>query len=248
MLIRHIGLPRSDGIPYTCRTEKGVLVSRWTRLLLFYTALFLLAPSYVFAETFSGKCVGVTDGDTVKVLRDGREVKIRLEGIDCPESGDAFSAKAKKFTSSLVFGKVVTVRVKELDQYGRTVGTVFVDGQNISLALVQAGLAWHYKKYSSDPALAQAENTAKAAEIGVWSLPNPAPPWEVRAQKAQAVSSQSAPVTSKKSGTIYHGNRNSHVFHAPWCRYYGCKNCTAIFNSREDAIKAGYRPGGHCKP
>jgi len=52
-----------------------------------------------------------------KVLRSGKETKIRLEGIDCPESGEPFSAKAKKFTSSLVFGKTVTLRVKETDRY-----------------------------------------------------------------------------------------------------------------------------------
>ena len=221
---------------------------RLTRLAVWLPVCLFLSQVSLASQTFSGKCVGVTDGDTIKVLRDGREAKIRLEGIDCPESGDAFSAKAKKFTSSLVFGKSVAVRVKETDRYGRLVARVFADGQDVSIALVQAGLAWHYTKYSSDPALAQAEKTARAAEIGIWSLPNPTPPWELRAQKAQAVSSQSAVGKSEQSGTVYHGNRNSHVFHAPWCRYYSCKNCTVIFNSREDAIKGGYRPGGHCKP
>ena len=69
-------------------------------------------PLSLSAQTFSGKCVGVSDGDTIKVLRSGQEAKIRLEGIDCPESGHPFSAKAKKFTSSLVFGKNVTGREK----------------------------------------------------------------------------------------------------------------------------------------
>ena len=218
---------------------------RWRPELAFAAlalATLLGSPTAFASETFSGKCVGVTDGDTIKVLRDGRQTKIRLEDIDYPETSDAFSAKAKKFTSSLVFGKTVTVRVKETDRYGRLVARVFADGQDVSIALVQAGLAWHYTRYSSDPALAQAEKTARAAEIGIWSLPNPAPPWELRAQKARAVSSESATSGSEQSGTVYHGNRSSHVFHAPWCRYYSCKNCTAIFNSRDDAIKAGYRP------
>ena len=117
-------------------------------------AVCFLAPASLFGQTFSGKCVGVTDGDTIKVLRDGREAKIRLEGIDCPESGEPFSTKAKKFTSSLVFGKTVTLRVKETDRYGRLVARVLVDGQDVSVALVQAGLAWHYTRYSSDPVLA----------------------------------------------------------------------------------------------
>ena len=104
--------------------------------------------------------MGVTDGDTIKVLRDGRAVTVRLEGIDCPEAGDDFSTKAKNFTSSLVFGKTVTVRVKETDQYGRLVSRVLVGDQDVSVQLIQTGLAWHYTHYSSDPVLAQAEKTA----------------------------------------------------------------------------------------
>ena len=51
--------------------------------------------------------------------------------------------------------------------------------------LVRAGLAWHYKRYSADPALAKAESNARAAGIGIWSLPKPVPPWELKAQRAQ---------------------------------------------------------------
>jgi endonuclease YncB( thermonuclease family) len=61
------------------------------------------------AEQFSGRVVSVIDGDTVGVLRDGREVRVRLEGIDCPEATQDFGARAKHFTSDLVFGKTVTV-------------------------------------------------------------------------------------------------------------------------------------------
>jgi len=46
----------------------------------------------------------------------------------------------------------------------------------------------------------------------------------------------------------YHGNVNSHVFHAPGCRYYNCQNCTAVFHSRQAAIQAGYRPCKICNP
>ena len=140
-------------------------------------------------EPLNGKCVRVTDGDTIKVLQGGRTVKVRLEGIDCPEFGDAFSAKAKAFTSDLVFGKVVTLRVKETDRYGRLVARVFVDGQDVSVQLVRAGLAWHYKRYSSDPVLAEAESTARALGIGIWSEPNPVPPWEIKARKADRLGS-----------------------------------------------------------
>ena len=64
-------------------------------LTAFLLVSLLLPPVSLGAQTFSGKCVGVSDGDTIKVLRDGREAKVRLEGIDCPESGEPFSAKGR---------------------------------------------------------------------------------------------------------------------------------------------------------
>lgn len=133
----------------------------------------------------------VTDGDTIKVLQADSTITVRLEGIDCPEFGDAFSAEAKAFTSRLVLEKVVALRAKESDRYGRLVARVLVDGQDVSVELVRAGLAWHYKRYSSDPVLAEAESTARAAGIGIWSMPNPVPPWEVKAQKGDRVGSPS---------------------------------------------------------
>ncbi len=142
----------------------------------------LIHLSYA-AETFSARCVGVHDGDTITVLRDRREVKIRLEGIDSPELGQDFGTRAKQFTSQLVFGKTVTVALKYFDRHHRAVARVKVKGQDVSTALVAAGLAWDYKRYSSDPVLAQAQELAKAAKKGLWSRRNPTPPWAWRQQK-----------------------------------------------------------------
>ena len=64
------------------------IINRLPLVCFLLLAVCLLAPAPLSAQTFSGKCVGVTDGDTIKVLRDGRETKIRLEGIDCPETGE----------------------------------------------------------------------------------------------------------------------------------------------------------------
>jgi methylphosphotriester-DNA--protein-cysteine methyltransferase len=47
---------------------------------------------------------------------------------------------------------------------------------------------------------------------------------------------------------VYHGNTQSKVFHRPICRYYNCGNCTKKFNSRQEAIDAGYRPCRVCNP
>lgn len=188
----------------------------------------------------------MTDGDTIAVLHGGKTVEIRLDGVDCPEAGDDFGSKAKQFTSSLAFEKVVEVRGKENDQYDRLVARVMVNGRDLSVALVEAGLAWHFLKYSSDPVLSRAEDAAKAARIGIWSLPNPLPPWEARKQRrGNAVANSKGP--SARTGAAFHGNRNSRVFHAPWCRYYTCPNCTVEFQSKQDAIEAGYRQCGNCQ-
>ena len=63
--------------------------------------------------------VGVTDGDTITVLHEGKGEKIRLYGIDTPEKDQAFGKKAKQFTSQMVYGKTVEVETKDTDRYGR---------------------------------------------------------------------------------------------------------------------------------
>lgn len=133
-------------------------------------------------ETFSGKVTAVTDGDTLGVLRDGREVKIRLHGIDAPESSQAFGDVAKRFTSERVFGKSVTVRVIETDRYGRLVGIVTAgQGESLNEALVRSGYAWWYHQYgATERKLAEAEIDARAARRGLWKDANPTPPWAFR--------------------------------------------------------------------
>jgi micrococcal nuclease len=142
--------------------------------------LAILATPLLLAGTFTGKCVGVTDGDTISVMHAGKAVKIRLDGIDCPERGQDFGTRARQFTSAMVFGKQVEVLERDTDKYGRTVARVIVDGMDVSVELVRAGLAWHYKQYSKDPVLAKAEVEARGAKRGLWAMPGAVPPWEWR--------------------------------------------------------------------
>ena len=155
--------------------------SRAVVLLPLAVASCLLLACARTGPTFSGEVVGVSDGDTISVLRDNQPVKVRLDGIDCPELGQAFGASAKQFTSSLVFGRTVSVKVRTTDQYGRLVGRVSVGRQDLGLELVRAGYAWHYKRYSSDATLGRAEQEARAARRGLWSEARAVPPWEFRA-------------------------------------------------------------------
>jgi endonuclease YncB( thermonuclease family) len=143
--------------------------------------LAVMLPLSVMAEDFSGKVVGITDGDTIRVLRDNEEVKIRLEGIDCPETHQAFGNKAKQATSDLAFGKTVTFRAKGKDRYDRTLADIILpDGTNLNRELVRTGFAWWYRKYSNDESLGKLEAEARDAKRGLWVDKNPVPPWDWR--------------------------------------------------------------------
>ena len=138
-----------------------------------------LAP-HVYAD-FSGKVVGVIDGDSIRVLRNGKAEQVRLRGIDCPERKQAFGTRAKQFTSELVFGKDVTVKEKGRDRYGRTLGEVILsDGRSLNHELLKAGYAWWFRRYSKDVRLGDLEDEARLAQRGLWADPDPVPPWEFR--------------------------------------------------------------------
>ena len=132
-------------------------------------------------EPFVAKVVGISDGDTITVLAGREQVRVRLNGIDCPERGQPFGDRAKRRASKLAFGKDVTVRPFGTDRYGRTIADVTLpDGRVLNRELVAAGLAWHYRRYSHDETLAALERRAREARLGVWSDPRPVAPWELR--------------------------------------------------------------------
>jgi endonuclease YncB( thermonuclease family) len=135
------------------------------------------------AQTLTGRVVRVADGDTVTVLDSSNtQYRIRLEGIDAPESHQAFGTQSKKNLSDMVFGRDVTVVYQKTDQYGRLVGKITLDGKDINLEQVQAGMAWHYKEYQREQApedrelYAKAEDEARSARRGLWRDSDPVEP------------------------------------------------------------------------
>ena len=129
--------------------------------------------------------------------------KIRFHGIDAPEKSQAFGQKSKQHLSSLVFGKDVRVKYKSRDKYGRILGTVYIDGLDVNLEMIRAGLAWHYKRYDSTPAYAAAELEARQNRRGLWSDSNPTPPEQFRHGKTAATAPPASTTTPSASRVEY---------------------------------------------
>lgn len=157
----------------------------------------LAGVSLAQADTLVGEVVGLADGDTVTVLDAQKsQHKIRLAGIDAPEKGMPWGQKSKEALSDRVYRRTVTVEWHKQDRYGRLIGKIMVDGQDVNLAHVADGMAWHYKKYaqeqtSNDRArYAQAELDARSTRRGLWADPDPIPPWAWRKMKREARAGQ----------------------------------------------------------
>jgi endonuclease YncB( thermonuclease family) len=134
------------------------------------------------ADTLTGLVIAVTDGDTLRVLdAQQQQHRVRLYGIDAPESHQAFGNRSRQYLASLAFRQNVTVTYSEKDRYGRILGTVFRDRQNLNLEMVRAGMAWHYVYFAKNETdLAKAEKDARKKQLGLWADKNPIPPWDFR--------------------------------------------------------------------
>lgn len=197
---------------------------------------------------FTARVVGISDGDTLTVLKSDRtQVKIRLHGVDSPETGQDFGSRAKQEASSLAFDKTVTIRVRDTDRYGRTVADVILpDGQSLNRAMVWRGYAWWYRSYApNDQELAKLESAAKTAKRGLWSGADPVPPWAWR--KGERVGGVPEKPTPAVTGFI--GNRRSMLYHRPNCRGVAKMNPAnkVEFATAEEAEKEGYKRAGDCR-
>jgi endonuclease YncB( thermonuclease family) len=143
-------------------------------------------------KPFSGKVTAVSDGDTLTVLDANKvERKIRLEGIDAPEIGQAFGTKAKQALSEKVFNKEVKIAWEKRDRYGRILGHVYDGERWINCELVADGFAWLFTRYSDDKRLGAAEQAARGAMTGLWSDKAPQAPWDNRAERREKTKAKS---------------------------------------------------------
>jgi len=210
--------------------------------------LFFCGPIYANAFDFTGKVVGVTDGDTITVLHLKTQHKIRLEHIDAPEGRQAFGNKAKQALSAKVFGKSVTIRWTKRDRYKRIIGGVWIGQRFINAEMVAEGMAWHYKKYSKNKMIAAAENKARTFKQGLWSDATAVAPWDFRKKRTNTTQPRpppkpTIPPIANPAGTVYVTNSGSKYHRA---------NCSSLSKSKipillQRAIKT-YGPCRRCNP
>ncbi|MBB4036549.1 endonuclease YncB(thermonuclease family) [Dysgonomonas hofstadii] len=169
--------------------------------------LSFLSISLYSQNTIRGKVVKISDGDTV-VLRDSTNTqhRIRLDGIDCPERGQAFGNVATNFTRGICAGKDIIVDIIGYDRYKRILGVVWVEDVNLNEELLKAGLAWRYK-YNKSEEYHRLEQEARKNRKGLWVDKEPIAPWDFR-KKGQNTISVGVSYVYKAKSNIYHRRKD----------------------------------------
>jgi len=154
--------------------------ARWLLLLI------LLAAPAAWGETFNGKVVRVSDGDTLTLLVDRKQIKVRLTEIDAPETHQAFGQRSRQSLAEMCAAQPAIVRSTGKDRYGRVLGRVECKGMDANTEQVRRGMAWVYDRYVTDRSLYALQNEARATHLGLWADKTPTAPWLWRSQKKAA--------------------------------------------------------------
>jgi len=152
-------------------------ISHLKGILSFLCWLFLNILGYT--QSYNGSMIRIIDGDTFVFQTLEGSLTVRLYGTDSPERDQPYSKESADFLSNYLH-KEATLTRKGTDRYGRTLGILFIEGQDINLLSIKGGFAWHFKRYSSDQQYADAEVFARENKLGLWASENPTPPWSWR--------------------------------------------------------------------
>jgi endonuclease YncB( thermonuclease family) len=145
----------------------------------------LAAASWPARADFVGRVVKVSDGDTLTVLADRKEIKVRLDAIDAPELRQPFGRQAQRSLAEICASRTARVVEKGHDRYGRTVSRIACDGVDANAEQVRRGMAWVFVRYAprSSPNSAPLyglQDEARATRRGLWADPQPTAPWDWR--------------------------------------------------------------------
>lgn len=154
--------------------------------VLFLLCLAWAAASPAHARTMHGVVIVVVDGDTVLFKPDhahtsGRAfLKVRLAGIDAPETDQPYGDAATRELAARVLNRRVAVTSVATDVYGRTIAHIHMAGHEVGTELVQSGFAWVATRSRGAAELAKAQRQARLDQRGLWQGAAPMPPWEWR--------------------------------------------------------------------
>ena len=140
-------------------------------------ALFIAFSAYA---DITGKVIAVADGDTLTVLIDQRQIRVRLIDIDAPESGQPYGQQSKESLAKICAGKQAPVADNGKDRFGRTLGRVTCEKVDANAEQVRRGMAWVFDRYVKGRSLYSLQDEARAAKRGLWTDPDPVSPWEWR--------------------------------------------------------------------
>ena len=131
---------------------------------------------------FSGRVTSITDGDTLRIINSlGENQIIRLYGIDAPERDQPYGTQAANALREKLSNSQISIVQQDIDDYGRIVGTIFLNERNINLEMVGQGHAWWYEFFAPDNReLGLAQSQAQNSKLGLWSASNPVDPYEWR--------------------------------------------------------------------
>lgn len=149
------------------------------RVLLLALALALPAAR---GETLQGKVVAISDGDTLTILVERKQVKVRLSEIDAPELKQAFGRRSRESLGELCGRHAAVVRSSGKDRFGRVLGRVECGGVDANAEQVRRGMAWVFDRYVTDRGLYALQLKARETRLGLWADDNPLTPWQWRAE------------------------------------------------------------------
>jgi len=155
-----------------------------SKIVLWFVFLLSIVAceDFAFNEVYEGKVVKVLDGDSINIIQQGKEVRIRLAEIDAPERNQPFWKQSRKALEDYVSGKTVSVEEFDRDQYGRIVGHIYINDIWVNGELVQQGYAYVYDRYAVSKKLFQYQAQAEKNNVGIWKLPESQriKPWDWR--------------------------------------------------------------------
>jgi endonuclease YncB( thermonuclease family) len=150
-------------------------------------ALFIITFGFV-TETFAqntGKVINVIDGNTIEVVDEKSQIqKLMFAGIDCPEPGQEYADKAKKFIEKLLLNKEVSWEIVGKDRWANYLAVIKLkDDLDPRVELLKEGLAWTHEK-NPLPELEVHRVKAQEKRKGLWKEESPVSPWIYRRQQS----------------------------------------------------------------